>query len=110
MQTAPAPQVLPAQQGCPSAPQVCTQLPFSQVFPALQLLFGGQQGAPAPPQPQVPLMHWSVLDWQVLFGGQHGCRVTPHGWQVPPRQPSVRPGSDRQVLLGQQTSPWPPHS
>jgi hypothetical protein len=106
MQSTPALQKEPPapvrQQGWPTA------VTTSQTKPALQLLFGAQQGAPAPPQPQVPLKHWLGPAWQVLSGGQQGCRVTPHAWQVPPRQPRVMPKSVRQVLLSQQTWPGAP--
>jgi hypothetical protein len=65
------------QQGCPTAPHATQVLVRSlQRKPALQGNSGGQQGAPGPPQTQVPLKHWSVPAWQPL-PSQQGCRAPP---------------------------------
>jgi hypothetical protein len=109
MQTAPAPQVLPAQQGCPGAPQVCTQLPFSQVFPALQVLFGGQQTWPACPQAtQVAVSRLQKADplhpgLSESRGTQHCCPGAPHASQTMGAASMLQVAPDPQKL---KTSPW----
>jgi hypothetical protein len=65
------------QQDCPTAPHATQVLvAVLQRKPALQGNSPAQQGAPDPPQTQVPWKHWSGPAWQVL-PSQQGCRAPP---------------------------------